>query len=96
MIDVGEEQLISMSDAGRLLADRLKLTKPPHTSSLWRWREKGLLDGLKVAGRIYTSVEAIERFLQRSCKGKTTCVRLSPARKSQIAKARRKCEHAGL
>ena len=96
MIDVGEENLITMSEAGHLLAKRLKLTKPPHASSLWRWREKGLLDGLKVAGKIYTSVEAIDRFLSNCCEGKRTRARLSPARNSAIAKARRKCEAAGI
>ncbi len=96
MIDVGDEQLISMTEAGNLLAKRLRLTKAPHASSLWRWREKGLLDGLKVAGKIYTSVEAIDRFLVKCCKGKKTSARLSPARKSQIEKARRKCERARI
>ena len=96
MIDVGEENLITMAEAGHLLAKRLKLTKPPHASSLWRWREKGLLDGLKVAGKIYTSVEAIDRFLVKCCKGKKTRARLSPARQSQIEKARRKCERARI
>lgn len=96
MIDVGEEQLISMAEAGHLLAKRLRRTKPPHASSLWRWREKGLLDGLKVAGKIYTSVEAIDRFLTKCCKGEKTSARLSPGRQRQIAKAKRKCEHAGI
>ena len=96
MIDVGEENLITMSEAGHLLAKRLKLTKPPHASSLWRWREKGLLDGLKVAGKIYTSVEAIERFLRNCCKGKKARARLSPLRERQIAKAKATCDIAGL
>lgn len=96
MIDVGDEQLISMAEAGKLLTKRLRLKKAPHQSSLWRWREKGLLDGLKVAGKCYTSAEAIERFLTKCCNGKKTSARLSPARKRQIAKAKGLCARAGI
>ena len=96
MIDVGDETLITMKEAGTLLAKRLRWTTAPHASSLWRWREKGLLDGLKIAGKIYTSVEAIERFMQKSCNGKKTGARLSPARKRQIAKAKALCQRAGI
>ena len=96
MIDVGDEQLISMSEAGTLLKKRLKLRKAPHASTLWRWREKGLLDGMKVAGKCYTSVEAVGRFLSNCCKGKRTRARLSPARKRSIGKARGLCARAGI
>ncbi len=96
MIDVGDEELISISDAGKLLAKRLRLKKPPHASTLWRWRETGLLDGLRIAGRIYTSVEALERFMTNCCRGRKTKARLTPARKRQIAKAKDLCQRAGI
>ena len=98
MIDIGDETLISMAEAGHLLARRLKLKKAPHASSLWRWREKGQLDGLKVAGKIYTSVEAVDRFMNgcRTGKKKTPTGRLSPVRERQIGKAKLKCERARI
>ncbi|MGE3780577.1 MAG: DUF1580 domain-containing protein [Pirellulaceae bacterium] len=60
---IESENLITFSEASRLV--------PPHgahVSTVWRWALNGLADGrkletIKIGGRIYTSREALGRFL---------------------------------
>ena len=55
------ETLVSPTDATRHVPGR------PHVSSIWRWFSTGCrgvkLESLVCAGRRYTSLEAIERFV---------------------------------
>ncbi len=54
------EHVISLTQATKILPNR------PHVSSLWRWCRKGIgdirLEYIRCGRRIYTSVEAVERF----------------------------------
>jgi hypothetical protein len=63
MIDISSERLILLSAAAAYIPGR------PHSSTLFRWWRDGSrgikLESLLVGGRRYTSVEAIERFIQR-------------------------------
>jgi len=67
MIDIYKEELIKLTDAVTEFGpfhDELDL------STLYRWKNTGCngvkLETVKVAGKRYTSTEAIERFL-RAC-----------------------------
>ena len=54
------ETLITLTQAAQMLPGR------PHVSTLWRWYRRGIrgvrLETYVLAGRRFTSVEALERF----------------------------------
>jgi hypothetical protein len=58
------ETLLTLTQAANHLPVR------PHASTLWRWYKRGVrgikLETLVVAGRRYTSLEALERFVASS------------------------------
>ena len=60
MIDFQKEHLRTLSEAARLLPGR------PHVSTLHRWARRGVkgvrLDTVRIGGRRYTSIEAVQRF----------------------------------
>jgi hypothetical protein len=59
-IDISCETLLSLPDAAKALPNR------PHTSTLHRWRLRGVrgvkLETCLIGGRRFTSQEALERF----------------------------------
>jgi hypothetical protein len=63
MIDIRSEQLKTFAEASKGLPGR------PHPSTFWRWHRRGVrgirLEAVVIGGRRYTSVEAIQRFVQR-------------------------------
>lgn len=73
MIDPTLETLIPMQQAPRHIPGR------PHISTLWRWtlRRHAPLAVIRVGGRAFASVEAIERFI-RACNADNT-VPMGPA-----------------
>lgn len=66
-IDIFTEQLCTLSQAGRLLP-RLN-GKHPSPNAIWRWCRKGAggvhLEHIRIGGRLYTSAEALNRFVNR-------------------------------
>jgi len=66
-IDIHTEQLCTLSKAARLLP-RLN-GKHPSSNAIWRWCRKGVggvhLEHVRVGGRIFTSAEALNRFVNR-------------------------------
>lgn len=64
MIDFQNEKLIDLTEAATLLPGR------PHVATLWRWRHAGVrghrLESISIGGRVYTSREAIARFIART------------------------------
>lgn len=64
MIDIKNEQLLTLSEAANTLPSR------PHSSTIHRWRLRGIrgqrLETLLIGGRRYTSVEALGRFFART------------------------------
>ena len=64
-IDISSETLITRSQAAARLP-RNENGRKIHTSTIGRWMLKGVrgtvLEGVKVGGRTYTSVEALRRF----------------------------------
>lgn len=70
-IDVKREQTIPLSDVPNHLPRRRG--KKVHYSTVYRWVTKGsrgrVLDSVRVGGVRYTSIEALERFLQSNGSG---------------------------
>jgi hypothetical protein len=60
MIDVATERLVTLTQAAKLLPDC------PSVCTLWRWRTRGAggrrLESVLLGGKVYTSVEALQRF----------------------------------
>ena len=68
MIDPLTEQIVSLTDAAKLLPAR-RGGKRPHVSCLYRWTVSGCkgikLESLQVGGTRCTSREALARFFER-------------------------------
>jgi hypothetical protein len=67
MIDLASEQLISLADARQ----RLPGTKPGtkiSAATFARWVRAGKLESIRLGGRRFTSVEALQRFAQQGAK----------------------------
>lgn len=66
MIDVEKEQLLSLTEATRVVP--ALDGRRPHVSSIWRWCRKGVrgvkLEHLRVGRRVSTSKEALARFYE--------------------------------
>jgi len=64
MIDVNEEQLLTLEEVTKRLPGRDG--KRLHISSVFRWAQKGVagvrLEVVKVGGRTYTTEESLQRF----------------------------------
>jgi len=60
-IDIESEKVIPLGAAPRHTPGR------PHLATVYRWatRDENPLETLKVGGRLFTSVEAIRRFIGR-------------------------------
>ena len=65
MIDIGNEQLVSLRDVPKLLPARGN-GKRVHISAVYRWVQRGIrgtrLEVIRVGGTTYTSREALQRF----------------------------------
>ena len=68
MIDPLNEQVVSLSDAAKLLPGR-RQSKRPHISCIYRWTVNGcsgvVLESIQVGGTRCTSHEALARFMSR-------------------------------
>ena len=91
------ENLISPSKAARLVPGR------PHVSTIWWWMTRGCrgirLESIVCAGRRFTSVEAIERFVARTtaaANGQSLPTTSSKNCRRQIAAAERYLTRDGI
>jgi predicted site-specific integrase-resolvase len=50
----------------------------------WRWRKKGWLRTVNIAGRQYVTQEAIEDFHRRAAAGEFAQIHKVPSRKEQL------------
>ena len=68
MIDIAKEQVVTLADATAYVPRRRK-GKRPAKSTLYRWTENGVngvrLEFLQCGSTRCTSVEALQRFLER-------------------------------
>ena len=77
MIDIQNEEILSLAQAGRWLPQirgARATGKGVHPTTIWRWThygvagpdgEKVLLESLKIGGTRCTSIEALQRFIDR-------------------------------
>ena len=67
-INIASEQVIALRDATTHLP-RGPSGKKPHLATLYRWATRGVsgtrLETIRVGGARYTSVEALQRFVDR-------------------------------
>jgi hypothetical protein len=64
MIDIATEQLLNLDEAAR----RLPLHRggrPVSPATLWRWIQRGQLEGLRLGSRWLTSTQALQRYCNR-------------------------------
>jgi len=73
MIDLGQENPVSLSQAARRLPP-FRSDRPVHPATIWRWITEGVrlrdgsrvrLEALRIGGRFVTTVEALDRFAKR-------------------------------
>jgi hypothetical protein len=68
MIDISQEELLSLTDAAERLPPRRNGSRP-HASTLFRWAKNGLkdvrLEVLRVGDTTFTSMPALQRFFDR-------------------------------
>ncbi len=86
-IDINSETLIPLSEAPAEIPGR------PSLCTLWRWRLKGVkgrkLESLALGGKIFTSREAIKRFVQHQGGTEASKISTPAKRERSIAQAER-------
>ena len=96
MLNIVSEELVSLTDAAKLLPKRRRGRKPSFCC-LWRWSTRGcrgvVLESIRIGGTICTSVQALQRFFdaltaQDSGHGQAAPpIRTSRQRERAVAKA---------
>ena len=90
MIDLKAEQVIPLGQVPRHLPNR------PHVSTIYRWTTAGL-ETVKIGGRVFTSLEALDRFAEhRGGKRKPPETTPTPQRQREIDDAERTLREAGM
>jgi hypothetical protein len=88
MTDLLSENLVYLGQATKHFP-RDARGRAPSTTTLWRWRTKGIrgvrLETARVGGRVVTSVEAIRRFMERLSDPAQTPVSSATASQSRVA-----------
>jgi len=72
MPEIANEQLITLSQAAKLMPSRRR-GKPVHTTTVWRWYRYGVcrggervfLEAVELPSGVATSKEALTRFIRR-------------------------------
>lgn len=106
MIDRSTEKLLPLSEAKRLPEFQMPDGSEPSPPTLWRWRNRGVrspkgdrvkLETLRLPGGIFTSYEAIGRFVA-ALNGAPSCDRSqdTPRRVAAIDAAERELAAAGI
>ncbi len=100
MIDIALEDVVSLTDAAKLLPKR-RGGKRPHVATLYRWASGGcrgvVLESLQVGATRCTSRQALQRFCERLTDAKgDPVVRTSRQRQAAIKRAERELDRAGI
>ena len=95
MIDISTESLRTLTQAAKLFPDR------PSTTTMWRWTTKGvrgrILETVTLGGKVYTSLEALQRFsVSHGGTAPQSTHRSPTARERAIAQAERELSEAGI
>lgn len=92
-----DDQLLTLSQAAKLLPGK------PHVSTLWRWVQHGCrgikLESLVLAGRRFTSREALDRFAAATtaaANGSVAPLRTAKQRQRDIRRAEQELRDAGI
>ena len=98
MIDIKDEEVLTLKDAAAILPRRRRGRKP-HISTIYRWATRGLkglrLETLQIGGTLCTSVEALQRFFEQLTR--STPQDTPPAsRRRSIAQAESELNDAGI
>jgi hypothetical protein len=64
-IDITKERVVTFREAAKHYCPRRRRGRKPHISTFYRWADKGL-ETIQVGGQRCTSVEALQRFFDRS------------------------------
>jgi hypothetical protein len=105
-IDTNSEQLISLTDATKILPKR-RAGKRPNVATLYRWAQIGMrgirLEYSQIAGTKCTSREALQRFFdaltEQAESGRSPVpqpAKLSALRRKQIEAAEKRLQAAGI
>ncbi len=100
MIDVALEDVVSLTDAAKLLPKR-RGGKRPHVATLYRWASGGcrgvVLETIQVGGTLCTSRQALQRFFEALTVGADRpALRTSRQRQASIRRAERELDRAGI
>lgn len=89
-IDLSQESLLPLQEAPKHVPGR------PHISTIYRWitRKNNPLETVKVGGRVFTSVEAIHRFIA-GC-NQSRPANSTAARQHQIKRAEETLDAFGI
>lgn len=99
MIDLVNEDVITLADATKYLPKRRR-GKRPHPTTIFRWAQCGVkgirLETIRVGGTLCTSTEALQRFCERCTDPSTPPSRTNKASKKPIDNAERELRAAGI
>ena len=102
MIDLQKEQLLTLTEACRILPRRRRGRKPSFCT-VWRWATVGLrgaiLETVAVGGTLCTSREALQRFFDRLTEQRgspKTVLRPLAHHRAAIKKAEQELDEAGI
>ena len=101
MINIHDEELLTLSGAAKRLPHG-RAGKPVHVATLHRWASPGGVQGvrletIKVGGIRYTSVEALDRFIQQcSADGTGRTPQTTRQRQRAIDRAEAELTKAGI
>ena len=99
MIQIGDETVVSLTDAAKQLPRR-RAGKRPHVATLYRWASAGVrgikLETIQVGGTLCTSLEALQRFCDRLSGNDSAEAPPARVRKREIERAERELEEAGI
>jgi len=75
---------VTQSIASNLVAlDRWRQELGKTGATVWRWRKKGWLEVVNIAGRVYLSRQAIAEFERRAAAGEFAKEHITPKRSAE-------------
>ena len=104
MIDIHSESIIPVSEIRSHVPRNPRTGKKAHLATGWRWIKRGCrgvkLETVLIGGKRYSSLEALQRFVERTtaaADGTSTVTASTPsARKKAHEKASRELDAAGI
>ncbi len=99
MIDIAQEQVVSLTEACPFVPRRRK-GKRPDVATLYRWAQKGIrgirLEILQVGRTKCTSLEALQRFFERLTDPNVEPAASTPKARAKQAAAEQELAEAGI